>query len=269
MKGPVLINGTPKPLADCLVAEIIRERLYLSVLRQQLHGALQRCKHTTEMFLVIRSLDTSSASGKLRTFKLVESLVENLPPRIPDITSSTFEPLPEWGRTALGWIAYCKRPLRLSELATAVAITDRRANFTFSFDLKVLPIDFAADIRSVFDPLVRLEGGGIIFSNDIVEKRFYELLVEESKLRGATKRMRKAMIPDNRDITTILFRYLSWPEFFDPVNARLKLEEFTPPPGPLFKLAAYATQVLPFHYQTCTKSDDLPGVTLSRQLVLM
>ena len=270
--GPTLSTDTPKPMATSLAARAIAERPYFAEMEPLIAKALEKCKYTTEMSLAIHSLDNINTDGAPRTLKSLELAVKNMRTNLPDVISSCYKNLPGWGRTALGWIAHCKRPLRSNELMTSVALTTSAANFTASFDPKQLPVDFAADIRSVFGPLVRIEDGGILFSDYIVRDRFLCLIAEEQEREpeASDKKPLQTQIPSNTNITAILFGYLSWSEFSGPVNAALTSgDEFVQPPGPLFHLLTYAVRFLPFHYQACENSSDPLELARAGELVRM
>ena len=160
----------------------------------------------------------------------------------------------------LGWIIHSRRPLMTNELATAVALTDNRANFSPTFDSTHLPVDISADIRSLFGPLVRLEGGGITFSDGAVRNEFRGLIANEERIETPAKRPLRSKIPGNVDITGILAGYLSWEEFAIPVKESFsewpgRAYEAKLPRGELFNLVAYAVQFLPSHYKACTNVD--------------
>ncbi|KAI1458771.1 ankyrin repeat-containing domain protein [Annulohypoxylon moriforme] len=269
-KVPVITRNMHKLLVASIIDQVTSSKPYLSDLRSQLSDTLEKCKNTTEMLLAVQSLDTSSPDPAPLTHKFLESLIRNPQPSISDAISSKFEHLPEWGRTLLGWILHCKRPLQLNELATAMALTDNRAKFSSSFDPKSLPLEFAADIRFVFGPLVRFEGGGIIFSDITVRSQFLNLVAEDWKREASEKSPSKSRIPDDVDITGILFGYLSWEEFTTPVNDALrgKLDEFIQPPGELFDLITYAVRFLPFHYRACKNNDGLPSFAQDRFILM-
>lgn len=271
MHGPTLTIDMRKPLVTSIVDQVISSRPYPSDLRSQLSGRLEECKNTTEVLLVIQILDTTSASRSRRTLKSLESLIDNSRVPISDIVKSTFEHLPSWGRTTLGWIVQSKRPLCLDELTTAVALTDNTAKFLPTFDPSSLPVDPAATIRSIFGPLMRFEGGGVVLSDGVVRNLFQTLIAEERKLEPATKAALMPKIPDEADITRVLFGYLSWQELDGPVHKALKTKPgvFIQPPGELFNLITYAVRFLPFHYRSCRDSDDLPILSRSRQLALL
>ncbi|KUI56354.1 Ankyrin-3 [Cytospora mali] len=268
--GPDLTMNTLMPLANTLAEEAISSKSYLSGLKPQLSTALKKCKHITEMLLTIQSLDTSKEKNH-RTLRSLESLVSSPQPSLCDVVSSRFENLPDWGRTALGWIAHSKRPLRLNELTTAVALTNSRANFSSAFDPKGLPVDFAADLESLFGPLVRLEVGGIIFSDRPVKSQFIDLITAERKLFPAVQNSQKTVIPCDEEITRILFEYLSWQELVVPVDEAFhgEADKFIQPPGGLLDLIIYAVRYLPFHYRTSKSISCPPDFSQRRQFVLM
>ncbi|KUI71939.1 Ankyrin-3 [Cytospora mali] len=268
--GPDLTMDTLIPLANNLAEEAISSKSYLSGLKPQLSTALKECKHITEMLLTIQSLDISKENNP-RTLKSLESLVSNPQLSLCDVVSSRFENLPDWGRTALGWIAHSKRPLRLNELTTAVALTNSRANFSSAFDPKGLPVEFAADLKTLFGPLVRLEGGGVIFSDRPVKSQFIDLIAAERKLSPAVQNSQKTVIPCDVEITRILFEYLSWQDLVVPVDKAFhgEADEFIQPPGGLLDLIIYAVRYLPFHYRTSKSIRDPPDLSQRRQFVLM
>ncbi|ROW10101.1 hypothetical protein VMCG_02079 [Cytospora schulzeri] len=271
MYGPSLTPDTLIPLATTLSDEAISSKPYLVDLQPQLSAALKKCKNTTEMLLKVQSLDISNAGSDYRTLKYLESVVSSPQLSLRDVVASKFEALPGWGMAALGWIAHSRRPLRLDELATAVALTNSMERSSSAFDPKDLPVDFAIDVRSLFGPLVRLEGGGLVFSDKAVRNGAVEMFATERKIELAAKRSQKAVIPGDVEITRILLRYLSQQEFVVPVNEALRAapQAFVPPPGRQFDLITYAVQYLPFHYRACKSSGDLPDLSMSRQVVVM
>ncbi|KAI0465893.1 ankyrin repeat-containing domain protein [Xylaria cf. heliscus] len=266
MHGPHLTPDTLKPLPGPLAGRVISCNPHLSNVHMRIFTALEKCKHTTEMCLMAESLNPNNKDASLRTSNSIEALINNPSTPVPNVVSSTFKSLSGLGRTMLGWIAHCKRPLSLNELATAVALTDRTANFAFKFDAKDIPLDYAAVVRSMFGPLVRFEAAGIVFSDKIVRERFLQLITEDHDRTVAEK---LTTIPRNLEITKVLLEYLSWQDFVVPLNDTLRMQEheFILPPGELFDLATYAVRLLPFHYRACQKLGEPPEPPKHRQFI--
>lgn len=268
MHGPVLTIGTYKPLVASIVDHVISNRPYLSNLQSLLSESLGKCKNTAEVLITIQYLDARSAGQSPLTLNSLESIIKEPPLTIFDEVKMRYEHLSGWGRIALGWILHCKRPLSLAELATAVTLTDKRGNFSFSFDPKSLPVDLAADIRSVFGSLVRYEGEGVVFSDKVVRTHFLELIAEERKSGLDINTTSMPKILDNVDITGILLRYFSWQELASALDKtlRAKSQGLRQPPGELFDLIDYAVRFTALHYRACEDSDNLPDLSQSHQL---
>ncbi|UKZ51346.1 hypothetical protein TrVGV298_005105 [Trichoderma virens] len=254
-----------KPLAAPVADQAISSSPYLSDLRQDLIATLEKCKNTTEMLLIVQSLVTDNLKAVPHTPKTLKALISSSQIVLSDVVSDTFKSLPGWGRAALGWIVYSKRPLRLNELAVAVALTNDKAKFSSSLDAMSLHADFGVCIQFLFGPLVSFKGGGIIFNDKAVRDHFVKLIEEERACEPAEKSLPKvstqgdaeslhvlkAIIPGDAEIAGILLGYLSWQNFICPLDETFQLETFIRPQGGLFALMNYAVRFLPFHYSAC------------------
>ncbi|KAK4083568.1 uncharacterized protein Triagg1_1230 [Trichoderma aggressivum f. europaeum] len=268
MRGPVLTVDMLKPLAAILANQIISKWPHLFQLKQSLIAALEKCKHTTETLLMIQALSVNDPKSNPRTPKVMKSIMSSPQTPVREAVFYTFNSLPNWGKAALGWIVYSRRPLRLNELATAVTLTNERAEFSSTFDTDGLHIDFGSDLQFLFGPLVRFEGGGIIFSDTAVRDQFVELIEEDRKPKSSTQNLPRPIIPGDTEITAILLRYLSWTKFTTPVEEALRLEKFIQPQGELFHLMAYAIQFLPIHYRAYMNSNERLEPAQDHQLVM-
>ncbi|KAL6887585.1 hypothetical protein HDV57DRAFT_366403 [Trichoderma longibrachiatum] len=236
MDGPKLTSDTLTSLATNMSKEAINSIPYLSGLKMQLSVAVENCSHAVEMLFLIQSLETSSASSDPRTLRSLELLISDYRPSASDIDLSVFHNLSDWGRKALGWITHAKRPLTLDKLEIAVAITDKGATFSSTFDLKDLPIDLTTDIHSQFGPLVMLGEGEVIFRDRTVKALFAHLIDAERDAEPIPdepfpEKEASSKIPNDAEITDILLSYLSWQEFVTPVEKALQEDkgEFTLP----------------------------------------
>ncbi|KKO97683.1 hypothetical protein THAR02_10212 [Trichoderma harzianum] len=267
MHGPVLTADMLKPLAAILADHIISNRPHLFEFKQSLIAALEKCKYTTEMLLMVQALFVNDPKLNPRTPKAMKSIISS-PQTLLGAIFYTFNSLPNWGRTALGWIVYSKRPLRLNELATALTLTNEKAEFSSTFDTDGMHVHLGSDVQLLFGPLVRFEGGGIIFSDTAVRDHFVELFEGDRKAKSANRSLPKATIPGDTEITAVLLRYLSWTKFITPIEEALRLEKFIQPLGELFRLTAYAVCFLPVHYRACMNSSESLEPVQDRQLVM-
>ncbi|KAI1429531.1 ankyrin repeat-containing domain protein [Xylaria sp. FL1777] len=267
MQGPVLTLQTLKPLSLVLADRVTSCQPYLSGFKTRVLEVLEQCESTTEMLSIVESLDPNNTRADLGTLNSIEAHLNKSTGHVSNVIYSTFQRLTDAGRTALGWITHSKRPLRLNELATAVALTNKSAKFSPGFDPKSLPVDYAFKLRSLFGPLVRLEGVGVVLSDNSVREKFVELIRKDRQIR----RLGKARIPGDPEITAILLEYFSWERFIVPINEALrsKKQGFIQPSGPLFNLVTYAVRFLPFHYRSCEKAGQLPEIPNGIHFVLM
>lgn len=238
--GPDLAKGSlVKPLVQSLADYVVKRRPHLSPLRGEILGSLVRCKDLSQLALTLhslRNLTTNPCSiGSAR------SVTGNLPPTIQEAVSSRFRVLQDWGRVALGWICNARRPLSLAELMTAVAITDRDADFTASLDPEGLPLDAAGEMARSLGGLVMLEDGGIVFTTDTIKTHFLDLVHGDKQ---------QPVIPSDVQIAAILIKYISWVELVEPLKQARDEEPHIQPPEPLFELAPYAMEFWPHHYRT-------------------
>ncbi|GAW26926.1 putative ankyrin repeat protein [Rosellinia necatrix] len=267
IQGPTLMPQTLAPLSVVLADRVTSRKPYLSGFKTQVFEVLRQCKSATEMLFIAESLDLSNNKVDLGTLNSIEAHLNGFTGHASKAVYTTFQRLTDIGRTTLGWITHSKRPLRLNELATAVALTNKSAKFCPDFDPKSLPVDYASKLRSLFGPLVRIEGGGVVLNGDWVREKFIELIHEDQEVRLS----KKAKIPGDTEITAILLEYFSWEKLITPVNKALRAEKqgFILPSGPLFDLVTYAVRFLPFHYRSCVKVDQVPELPNSTHFVLM
>ncbi|KAL7821824.1 ankyrin repeat-containing domain protein [Trichoderma gracile] len=270
MNGPILTSDTLASLATKLVEEAVNRRPYLYDLKTQLSVALGNCSHTVEMLCLIQSLEISGSSSDPRTLRSLDLLISSYQPSVSDTISSIFQNLSDWGRRALGWITHSKRPLTLDELEIAVAITNKDATFSSTFDPKDLPIDLRTDMQSQFGPLVMLGAGEVTFRDRTVKAKFVNLIDADRDAEPIPEKEASSKIPGDVEITDILLSYLSWQDFITPVQEALQADKgaFIPPHERLFGLMTYAVQFLPFHYRASTDGDGLLGLTQSHQLAI-
>lgn len=222
MNGPSLRENSQKLVVDALATRVINDNAYLWPLKDQITDVFDRCNDSTELLLAFHSL--SNIDEDPRSLSSIKALTTALPPQVTGVVSTRFTGLKRWAKLALGWIAHAKRPLRLNELATAVAITDNKSNGAARFDEDILPLDTAAGIRSAFGPLLRVDTGYILFSTQAIKDCFIDLISKQQQYSEdkpsveAHDHSFENIIPDDAQITKILLEYLSWTEFNDQID---------------------------------------------------
>ncbi|KAL5092097.1 hypothetical protein Trisim1_001988 [Trichoderma cf. simile WF8] len=243
MDGPAPTNTPPELFVGALAENIIREYPELLPLKSQILEFLGRCTDSTELLLslhYLRSMDIAP-----RSLASLRRLMGTFPPSLEDAIVTRINSMRGWSRVALGWLMCAKRPFRLHELATAVALTDNNGKFASPFETDELPIDMAAELVSAFGFLVRIENGQVLFSTDIIKKGIRRVLAHEQTSTGVGSD--EASIPDDAQITKILLEYLI--SVTEDMERALQPTEYVRPSGSQFDLVHYAVQFWPAHYR--------------------
>lgn len=255
--NPFLMRNSLKLQRDVLAENLIKDHPYLLPLRVQISNVLKACAGPGELAIAIHVLD--GGNGTPRNLRSIADMMMALPPKIADVVCSQFQTLSGWARLAVGWVVYAKRPLRLDELVTALALTDENANFAAPFDLQDLPVDMPAELRSQFGTLLKVDNGMVLFSSEDSKDHFFRLVFEERQISkddtsgNSPDNGSKITVPDDAQITKILLKYLCWPEFLDQIEENLRKREFVQPQGRLFDLLAYAVQFWHIHFRAAEK----------------
>ncbi|KAJ6262552.1 LOW QUALITY PROTEIN: Ankyrin-1 [Drechslerella dactyloides] len=253
MDGPTTSNTSLKLLASALAENVAAGVPDLSPLRPQISEALGRCTSSTELYIALHSLRNMDVTP--RSLVTLREQIDMLPLQVKESVAAWCNSLGAWPQAALGWIMCAKRPLRLKELATAVALTDSDGKFDAHLDLEKMPLDMAAELRSVFGPLLRIENGKVLFSTDTIKECVHGVVVADAQA-SSEKEAKLAVIPDDARITRILLEYLSSEEFTAQIDKALELAEYIQPEGPQFDLTNYAVQFWPAHYRAVQKHDS-------------
>lgn len=93
MHVPTWALDVLKPLLPSIFDHLIRNNPHLSKFRPKLYRALGKCKGTTEVILALQSLDTNDEVPYSHIPKCLTSLIDSIPPHVPDVVSSKFEHL--------------------------------------------------------------------------------------------------------------------------------------------------------------------------------
>ncbi|KAL7931627.1 ankyrin repeat-containing domain protein [Trichoderma chlorosporum] len=250
MNGPDMADHAPELLVGALAENIIGDIPELSPLKSQILESLGRCKDSTDLLLSLHSLNNMDIAP--RSLASLRRLMGTFPPDLEDAVVTRIDSMCGWSRVALGWLMCAKRPFRLHELATAVALTDNNGKFASPFETEELPIDMAAELDSAFGFLVKIENGQVLISTDIVKKGIRRVLAHE---QVSTKvEAGKATIPDDAQITKILLEYLI--SVTKDMERALESTEYVRPSGSRFDLAHYAAQFWPAHYRAIETHDN-------------
>jgi len=98
----------------------------------------------------------------------VRRLSNSLPTSLPDIYNQAFLQTPydnqQWVRDALYWIVHAYQPLRLHELATALAI--RYDSTSFSVVEDEIPRDLARDLIRAFGGFIRIQNNQVLLFHE-------------------------------------------------------------------------------------------------------
>ena len=261
-----LTRDTMKPYMGAIAgmhieALAINGNTCLGSLKPQILEAMGKCNTIKELSLALQSL-SNTRRARRHTRKSLQSLIENVPLSASKLVAARFGALPGWARSALGWIVFAKRPLKLNELEIATTITDHKSKLVRSFDLQSLPVFMAEDLSSVFGSLLRVEYYGIVFTNSEVRDEFSRLVALEARLERKYRPEHEAdeergslefTVPREAEITEILLEYLCWTHVAGPINNALAEDYYIKPQGRLFDLVSYAADFWPMHYRAAEK----------------
>ncbi|KAF3902576.1 Ankyrin-1 [Orbilia brochopaga] len=258
MDGPTTSNTLPERLASALAENVATDVSDLSSLRPQISDALRRCTNSTDLHIALHSLRNMDVTPRsLVTFR---QHIGTLPLQVKEIVMAWFRSLGGWSRAALGWIMCAKKPLRLNELATAVALTESDGKFGAHLDPERLPLDIAAELRSAFGPLLRIENGKVLFSTDTIKECVHGVVADAQASPEMEAKL--TVIPDDTRIARILLKYLSSEKFTAQIGKALELPEYIQPEGPQFNLTNYAL------FSKLSITAPPPGVSASDPLTL-
>jgi ankyrin repeat protein len=277
------------------VASLLVDKRYLLPMKKQISDALAQCNNPFEVALAAETIALKKKGAvKPCTRMVLERRITQHPRMsVSDAASARLKRLPNWARTALGWIYYTRRPLSLEELSLAVAVTDETGSFSSPLDTKRLPMNLSETLIVEFGPFLSAKRGAVVFRNDNVRRFFSQAMKEEAKKSTlppkspANRRMdasnRKGVIPTHSHIANILMRYISSPEFvrlFKKTADKAKYSDKTDKIGDLdelelLALAEYAVRFLPVHYNMVTADvsplhhiDNISEVQMWQRLTL-
>lgn len=238
-----------------MIGDLIEERPYLSEFVAEIEHALDKCESLTQLSLNVHVLKDNPHKF-LSNRRSINSMVQMLPYKVPDLVFETFQTLPEWGRKALGWILHAQRPMNVHELAIAIALIDHKEAIKLDEDDRLL--DLRTELYSAFGPLVKFENNQARFCHEQVRYCFQQAVKDEQepKKHDANKETqsqdgKKQKIPlvSDWDITRILLKYLRSDQVLAPTRKALREEYWERPRGPIFDLMGYAVQFWPEHYR--------------------
>ena len=191
------------------IAELMEKKPFLLEFEPDLKEKLYKCENYLQLSVTFNELmDRANFS----TQEAVRSVLQLLPYGISDRVTLKVQSLPGWASKALGWILHAQRPMEINELAAAIALVEEEKSL--EFDKDKLPLDLSADMKQVFDPLVKVENNEVYWSHEQFkycfssatadEKRqFTNQTQSESLARNGTRHL------DHWSITRILLKYLS------------------------------------------------------------
>ena len=174
----------------------------------------------------------------------VRNFSKSLPTSLPDIYKRSFlQPLTDeclWARDALYWITHAYRPLRLDELAVALAIKYDAERICVMEDN--IPRDLAGDLNKVFGGFVRIQNDQVLLFHESAKVYLFEVLQDwepkdkESALSGHFR------------IANYCLDYLLAMKWADVMSGIDEIDDKVPPKG-TFGLLLYAAQYWHVHYR--------------------
>ena len=158
------------------IAELIAERPYLLEFKKKVEDALDNCESLLQMSLNVHVLKNGSHE-LLPHCRSIDSEVQGLPYNVSDLVSNKLQTLPEWARKALGWILRAQRPMKVKELAIAIALIDKKDSV--KVDEADPLLDLPTDLKSVFGPYVTVENHEARFRLKTLQENAYNVPVTD------------------------------------------------------------------------------------------
>ena len=245
-----------------MIAELIEERPFLLEFKGKIEDALNKCESLIQLSLNVHTLkDRSHELSSNRESIYLQ--VQKLPHKVSDLVSKTFQTLPEWARKALGWILHAQRPMKVNELAVAIALIDNNESMKLNEDNRRL--DLPTDLKSAFGPLVKVEDNKARFSHEQVKHCFEQCLKDEQEPKdiGAEQetqsqheRQQKMPLVCDWYITCVLLKCLRSEELVSVTKNALQENSWEKPQDPIYDLIEYAVQFWPAHYRKASQQDS-------------
>ena len=237
------------------VADLAAKKPYLLEFEKKIEVAMDQCESLLQLSLNFYILKDGSHE-LLSNRRSIESKLQSLPYKVFDLVSKNIQTLPEWARKALGWILHAQRPMRLSELAVAIVITDKEESIKVDENDRLL--DLPTELDLAFGPLVNIDNHEVRLSHAQVKYCFQKVVKDEQRPKKACKDQegllqgkpqKKIPLVNDWDITCILLKCLRSKEFLSATKKALQKDSWEKPQGPIFDLMEYAVQFWPAHYR--------------------
>ena len=246
-----------------MIDELIEHRPYLEQIKKNIEDRLDNCESHYQLFLNVHVLKEGS-HGLSSNRKSTCSEVRTLPYAVSDLVSSTFQILPKWARKALAWMLHTQRPMKLNELAVAIALIEKKEE-SMNLDEDDIQLDLPRNLKSAFGPLVKVENAEVHFIHGQVKHCFLQAVKGERNLkedgtdqqtRSRNEKQQKIPLLGHWDITCTLLECLGSEKLLSAIKEALQKDFWEKPLGHIFDLMEYAVRYWPAHYRKATKQNS-------------
>lgn len=205
-----------RSVAEFSVENFLRCKPELLPLKSEVVDAFARCESASTLTVTMHYL--REVTGAPWSLNSLRDSIKAFRPCIADFISSRPTSIPQWAVEAVGWVLLAKRPLRTSELVTAVKASKTSRGTCSTVDVAEVPFDVEAGLQSLFGPLLRIERGHILISQDDFREALEKDLAERSNSvlphansanQGSLDCAPHAAIPDHGTISATLIQYLT------------------------------------------------------------
>ena len=240
-----------KAHVDQCISVLIDKRRFLKEFRPILQQSLYGCQTILQLLTTIDQLLVWNHK-LLSTRDTIVRVLEGLPYNISSLVSEKVNSLPHWAKVSLGWILHAQRPLRLQEVASAMAFAENEG--TVRLVEGELSLDMSGDIERVLGFLVKVENNEILIYHEDIRQSLTQVMMYERQQnisRHATSNAshHKPLFLDHWIITRLLVGYLSSTTFIEQATKALRRGSWGELRTPMSGMMAYALRFWPAHYK--------------------
>ncbi|KAH0558880.1 hypothetical protein GP486_004486 [Trichoglossum hirsutum] len=235
------------------VSQLIQKRPPLNEFEGAITESLS--SHDTDLLglsLTLKQIESSKVQpAPVSMRKMLQSLPRTVPDTIKTILRSIDAEYHTWARKALTWILFAFRPMKVTELAIALAIDTDSTSFD-SIEERISR-DLAGDLKQTFGPLIKFKSNEVHLAHQRIKKFLCQA-------EGDGREWYYVEQTAHSDLAQFCVSYLSMISLGN-ATSFIKYQDCLPEPhlprAKQFNLLAYAVRYWPAHYRRAISTPRL------------